>query len=264
MSADVLQVEGINSKGFGTIPKLVMQDRRLTIQAKAIYAYFCSYAGAGRTAFPSRSKILYDLDIGKKAYYRHFNLLKKHGYIKCHQERLNGRFIKNIYVLSVEVSLPCTPFEHTQKGDTPKAYTPKEDSNNNSLKSNSNNNHQSVSQTGTDIDRYTAQICDAIAYDDLLATHPGDMDIIDELVGIILDVVASSSPTVRINGEDKPRELARSMLLKLNYWDIDRILTRYKAVTAPISNTRAYLMTMLYNVKLEASAGIYNEARQHQ
>lgn len=264
MSADVLQVEGINSKGFGTIPKLVMQDRRLTIQAKAIYAYFCSYAGAGRTAFPSRSKILYDLDIGKKAYYRHFNLLKKHGYIKCHQERSNGRFIKNIYVLSVEVSLPCTPFEHTQKGDAPKAYTPKEDNNNNSLKNNSINNYQSVSQTGADVDRYMELICKNIAYDDLLATHPNDTGMIDELASIMLDVITSSSPTVRINGEDKPRELVKSMMLKLDYWDIDHVLTRYKALTAPISNVRAYLMTMLYNVKMEASASVYNDMRQKQ
>ena len=45
---NILLVEGINAKGYGTIPKLVMKDRRLTAQAKAIYAYFCSYAGCGR------------------------------------------------------------------------------------------------------------------------------------------------------------------------------------------------------------------------
>jgi len=28
-----------------------MQDRRLTVQAKAIYGYFASYAGGGRTPF---------------------------------------------------------------------------------------------------------------------------------------------------------------------------------------------------------------------
>ncbi len=49
---DTLHVEGVRSRGFGIIPKLVMQDKRLTGDAKAIYAYFCSYAGAGDTAFP--------------------------------------------------------------------------------------------------------------------------------------------------------------------------------------------------------------------
>ena len=51
---DVLKVIGIDSKGYGKIPKLVMQDHNLTIEAKAIYAYFASYAGAGTNAFPSR------------------------------------------------------------------------------------------------------------------------------------------------------------------------------------------------------------------
>ena len=44
---DILRVEGINCKGYGIIPKAVMLDQRLTIQAKAIYAYFRSFAGAG-------------------------------------------------------------------------------------------------------------------------------------------------------------------------------------------------------------------------
>ena len=37
---DILRVEGINAKGFGFVPKLVMQDIRLTPEAKCIYAYF--------------------------------------------------------------------------------------------------------------------------------------------------------------------------------------------------------------------------------
>jgi len=84
---DILQVQGINSKGFGIIPKLVMQDKRLTTEAKAIYSYFCSYAGAGKTAFPSRSKIISDLGMGINRYYKHFELLKKYGYIKAEQEQ---------------------------------------------------------------------------------------------------------------------------------------------------------------------------------
>lgn len=38
---NILEIEGINAKGFGTIAKLVMIDQRLTIESKAIYSYFC-------------------------------------------------------------------------------------------------------------------------------------------------------------------------------------------------------------------------------
>ena len=60
---DLLRIEGVNAKGYGCIPKAVMKDRRLTLYAKAIYAYFRSYAGSGNRAFPSRATILYGLQI---------------------------------------------------------------------------------------------------------------------------------------------------------------------------------------------------------
>lgn len=69
--SDKLRVEGVFSKGYGIIPKLVMQDQDLSIEAKSIYAYFASYAGNGTTAFPSVSKIIYDLNIGEERFYKH-------------------------------------------------------------------------------------------------------------------------------------------------------------------------------------------------
>jgi hypothetical protein len=97
---DVLKVQGVMARGYGIIPKLPMQDTNLTIEAKAIYAYIRSYAGAGTTAFPSRSKILHDLQIGENRYYKHFEILKKHGYITVEQHTDNrGRFRHNIYTL---------------------------------------------------------------------------------------------------------------------------------------------------------------------
>lgn len=46
---DEIRYEGksILSKGYGMIPKLVMQSD-ISIEAKAIYAYMCSFAGNGQ------------------------------------------------------------------------------------------------------------------------------------------------------------------------------------------------------------------------
>lgn len=93
-----LEVKGINSQGFGTISKLVMRDRSLTPEAKAIYAYICSYAGAGCTAFPSVSLILADLGMSKPRYYKHRKLLEERGYITVFQgERQGSRYAHNTY-----------------------------------------------------------------------------------------------------------------------------------------------------------------------
>lgn len=102
---DILRVEGVRSKGFGIIPKLVMQDKRISVASKGIYAYFCSYAGAGDTAFPSVKKICYDLNINcEDTFRKHMKPLKHLGYIKVEQQKCKdefGRlmFSKNIYTL---------------------------------------------------------------------------------------------------------------------------------------------------------------------
>jgi len=114
MNTDVLKVIGINSKGYGNIPKLVMQDLSLTIEAKAIYSYFASYAGAGTNAFPSRSKILHDLGISESRYYRHFKLLTDAGYITVEQVRNVNKWGHNIYILNSEV-VPCPQNDGTLK-----------------------------------------------------------------------------------------------------------------------------------------------------
>jgi hypothetical protein len=100
---DQLKIEGINCKGFGVLPKYVMLDQDLTIDAKTIYAYFCSFAGNGTSTFPSRDRILSDLSMNKNAYYKHFKLLTDQGYLTVEQEHHKGGrgdgFARNVYTL---------------------------------------------------------------------------------------------------------------------------------------------------------------------
>ena len=101
---DMLVFENAAAHGFGTIPKLVMLDPQLTPQAKAIYAYFASFAGAGTTAFPRRSTIMRELRIGSvETYYRHFNQLIEQGYLSVEQRKADGRFDYCVYHLHEEV-----------------------------------------------------------------------------------------------------------------------------------------------------------------
>lgn len=264
-SNDFIQMQGINSLGFGIIPKLVMQDKRLTIQAKAIYGYFCSYAGAGRTAFPGREKIVSDLKISKDSYYKHFNLLKRYGYIQTVQEKSrDGTFRKNVYTL-VE-NLPCP--KNTDKEPCPKLPctvlpdTVKQDTNNNSIKSNRIIINSQSCQTGADrqADMQTtlSLIHENIDYDSLKVTHADDLKLIDEFVSIILDALLSQSKTVRINGENKPRELVKSNLMKLTYADIEHVLSQFKAHGERIKKKQPYILSMLYHSPMERNAHYTN------
>lgn len=93
----ILEVEGVNSKGYGIISQASMFDIDLSIQSKAIYAYFVSYTGAGRTIFPKRETILSDLKMSKNAYYKHLKPLIENGYIKI--SKAKGFKNKNVYTI---------------------------------------------------------------------------------------------------------------------------------------------------------------------
>ena len=137
---------GMKSLGYGTVPKAVMLDRRLSIQAKGIYVYFCSFAGSGNSAFPKLENILYHLQISKSTYYKYFNQLTKANYIEVKQRQVNGKLGVNDYYLNekpdeeiakeidkkrVKVEIkPILPFpkkQDTQKQDTQKQYTQNQD-----------------------------------------------------------------------------------------------------------------------------------------
>jgi len=89
--------DGIFKKGYGSVAKLVMTDKKLDIEAKAIYAYLCSFAGAGMTAFPGAKKIINDLNISENRFYKYRKQLIKNGYIKIIKNRKNGKRDNNLY-----------------------------------------------------------------------------------------------------------------------------------------------------------------------
>ena len=94
---DMLQIEGVDYKGFGTISKFIMTDIDLKIGAKALYAYLCSYTGGGSTAYPKRDKILNDLNICKTVYYKYQKQLIDNGYITV--KRAKQHPFRNIYTI---------------------------------------------------------------------------------------------------------------------------------------------------------------------
>ena len=101
-SESTFVVEGIKTYGYGTIPKLIMIDKRLTIKAKALMAFLLSLSGAGRCAFPRRDTICMHLGVSKNTYVSMMNELIFYGYIKVKQRRTrNGTFAINDYHFTI-------------------------------------------------------------------------------------------------------------------------------------------------------------------
>lgn len=135
---DLLRVQGVDVLGYGKIPKAVMQDRRLTVTAKAIYAYFCSFAGAGTSAFPSVEKACFDLAIRPETFIKHRKCLEQYGYITVEQVREKGKFDKNIYILEIiPKEPPITVLSDTVETEPIETVSTKPYTKNNSYKNNS-------------------------------------------------------------------------------------------------------------------------------
>ena len=127
---NTIEHEGLKATGYGTIPKAVMQDPRMDITAKAVYAYFASYAGAGRTAIPAVTQIIRDLGVSKPTYQKAMKVLKELGYITVTQEnwtRSDSKgFASNHFILKeFPVTESGSKKAETQKAETQKAETQK-------------------------------------------------------------------------------------------------------------------------------------------
>lgn len=87
--------------GYGTVTKEAMMDKKLSIEAKAIYAYLCSYCGGKDEAFPGISKICFDLSITDQRLRRHMKQLIDEEYIAVTQYRYTGssKFAHNHYTI---------------------------------------------------------------------------------------------------------------------------------------------------------------------
>ena len=94
-----MENRNVFSQGYGIIPKLVMLEGSVSIDAKALYAYFCAYSGSGYSCYPPRGQILNDLGISHATYYVYLKELQDGGYITIKKHRTqsqtwcNNRFI---------------------------------------------------------------------------------------------------------------------------------------------------------------------------
>jgi len=91
-------------------------------------------------------------------------------------------------------------------------------------------------------------------------SDPDDQKLAGSLIGIMLDVILTSSPdTVKIGKEIKSRDIARSVYLKLNHGHIAHVMSQYRAQSRRVIFKNAYLRTMLFNTYTELEAAAVNK-----
>ena len=93
----------IYKNGYGIVAKFVMRDKNLSVEAKAIYAYICSFAGSGTTAFPSAELMISELKMGKNRFFKFRKELVDKGYITIVKQRAGNRRERNLYKIESDI-----------------------------------------------------------------------------------------------------------------------------------------------------------------
>ena len=156
-----LNVKGVMSEGYGIIPKKVMKDKGLSIEAKAIYAFISSYAGAGITSFPSVNLITDMLGISRQRFNKHRKLLEDKGYITIKRNRSpEGSWGNNVYTLETLPRLQnLTSDNLTSDNPTLGNVT----TNNNTINNNTiNNNTNSTSRSKLKFETYHLKLAELL------------------------------------------------------------------------------------------------------
>lgn len=125
---------------------------------------------------------------------------------------------------------------------------------------NTDNNNTEFNKThsihsGEDEERraYTDYFYKKLEIECLKKDNPYDADMIDEIVGLIVDTVCSKRESIRIAGEYKPANIVKSQMMKLDYSHIQFVLGGIKENTTHVRCIKQYLLAALYNAPLTIS-----------
>ena len=97
---------------------------------------------------------------------------------------------------------------------------------------------------------YRSIIKENIDYDSILFDRKISQYILEEIVELMVDVVCSNAPYIRVLREEKPAEVVKSQFLKLNSEHIRFVMDCLEENTTKVKNMRQHLITTLYNAPM--------------
>lgn len=274
---DILIAKGIKSMGYGTVPKAVMLDERLHYKAKALYAYFCSFAGNGTTAFPRRDTICHHMQFTINSFQRYIRQLIKYNYIEVQQTTNRGRFSNNVYFINdlpdenvgkqemerrnaiQERKVAARKGGQAEKTEGVNIDTPNEKrikssktEVSSSKKSEKMNFAEKAEADHLMEERgiYAGIIKENIEYDFLRDNQDESFrNLLDVVYNIMVDTVCSTETYIKIGKSEIPQEVLKSQFLKLDSGDVEYVIEQLLNTTTKIVNIPAYIRTCLYHAK---------------
>ena len=88
---------------------------------------------------------------------------------------------------------------------------------------------------------------DQIEYDYLLDQYPYERETIRGILDLLVDTYCSKRKYIRVAGDDKPADVVKSQIAKLNSSHIQYVMDCLKENTTDVRNIKQYLLAALYN-----------------
>ena len=110
---------------------------------------------------------------------------------------------------------------------------------------------------------YRRYFKEALELEILEQGYPADKAVLYEILELLVETVTSRKKFLRICGEEKPKEVVKSRLMKLDSSHIQYILECLKENSTQIRNIKQYLLATLYNAPVTVDS-YYSAQVRHE
>ena len=107
--------------------------------------------------------------------------------------------------------------------------------------------------------QYEAYFREELEIPILIQGNPREKETLEGILDLLAETCSSRRKTIRIAGDDKPLEIVKSRLMKLNSMHIQYVLDCLKENTTYVRDMKQYLLTTLFNAPVTIDS--YYQAR---
>lgn len=252
------------TRGYTVMANFHLRDKNLSLKAVGLLSKMLSFNDGWKFSTRGLASICKE---GPDAILSALRELESCGYLVRHRQRdAKGRMSNTVFEIYEEPQ-PVSPRTENPHMENPDMDNPDMDKPHKDIPAQRNTEQEITQEEKTNLSNYQSinldgmdRMAERASYEELIRENLEldllernnriDADRVHELVEIMLDAICSTSPTIRINGEDMPQVVVKSRFLKLDSSHIEYVLHAMDENPSDIRNIRAYLLTALYNASL--------------
>lgn len=252
------------NRGYTVMANYHLRDKTLSLKAVGLLSKMLSFNDGWQFSTKGLSAICKE---GPDAVLAALRELEVHGYLIRHRQRdAKGRMSNTVFEI-YEQPQPVSPHRENPDVDNPDMDNPHMENPHgenpaqlntnqviNNQRNNSLNKYQSINLDGMDRmderEQYRELIRDNLEIDIRSQDRHYDLDRVNEIVEIMLDAICSTSPTIRINGEDMKKRRESSVSKKR------RKRPRNANVKSPKRKSALLNLTVFSNVSMRTTSAV--------